>query len=120
MDKGRIEQIGSPEDVYERPATAFVHEFIGDPIVVPVNVVDGTVHFAGRRTSLQALGTPSGDAHLFVRPYETIVVASATRRSAERLGEFTALAPHAESRSLWKALPASSKSMRHAQTARSW
>ena len=38
MDRGRIEQIGTPEEVYERPATAFVHEFIGESIVLPVTV----------------------------------------------------------------------------------
>ena len=30
MDKGRIEQIGTPGDVYDNPATAFVHGFIGE------------------------------------------------------------------------------------------
>src|SRR5262249_10975984 len=29
MDAGRIEQIGGPADIYERPATRFVAEFIG-------------------------------------------------------------------------------------------
>jgi len=29
MSKGRIEQIGTPEDIYERPATAFVAQFLG-------------------------------------------------------------------------------------------
>jgi len=33
MDKGRIEQIGTPGDVYDNPATAFVHGFIGESIV---------------------------------------------------------------------------------------
>jgi len=30
MNQGQIEQVGSPEDVYERPATAFVYQFIGN------------------------------------------------------------------------------------------
>jgi spermidine/putrescine transport system ATP-binding protein len=30
MSKGRIEQIGSPSEIYERPATTFVADFIGD------------------------------------------------------------------------------------------
>jgi ABC-type Fe3+/spermidine/putrescine transport system ATPase subunit len=38
MDKGRIEQIGTPGDVYDNPATAFVHGFIGESIVLPVEV----------------------------------------------------------------------------------
>ena len=38
MDKGRIEQTGTPQQVYDHPRTSFVHEFIGESIVVPVVV----------------------------------------------------------------------------------
>jgi multiple sugar transport system ATP-binding protein len=37
MNEGRIVQIGTPEDVYERPANEFVASFIGDP---PMNFLD--------------------------------------------------------------------------------
>ena len=56
MDKGRIEQIGTPEEVYERPATAFVHEFIGESIAVPIVVDKGAVRFGGRTIGLDAQG----------------------------------------------------------------
>ncbi len=70
MDKGRIEQIGTPHEVYERPATAFVHEFIGESIIVPISVENGEIHHAGARTDLDAQGVASGAARLFVRPYD--------------------------------------------------
>ncbi len=70
MDKGRIEQIGTPHEVYERPATAFVHEFIGESIIVPISVENGDIHYAGVRTDLDAQGVASGAARLFVRPYD--------------------------------------------------
>jgi putative spermidine/putrescine transport system ATP-binding protein len=38
MNKGRVEQVGSPQDVYENPRTSFVATFIGES-----NVFDGTV-----------------------------------------------------------------------------
>ncbi|HYH54487.1 MAG TPA: ABC transporter ATP-binding protein, partial [Solirubrobacterales bacterium] len=38
MNRGRIEQIGSPEDVYERPATTFVAGFIGVSNLMPASV----------------------------------------------------------------------------------
>ena len=38
MRAGRIEQVGSPEDVYRRPRTRFVADFVGIP-----NVLEGTV-----------------------------------------------------------------------------
>ena len=45
LDRGRIEQTGTPQQIYERPETAFVHEFIGESIVVPVAVEAGDVRF---------------------------------------------------------------------------
>jgi ABC-type sugar transport system ATPase subunit len=40
LDAGRIEQVGTPEDVYDRPATTFVAGFIGAP---PMNLVPGRI-----------------------------------------------------------------------------
>src|SRR5262245_53819169 len=40
MDRGRIEQIGSPAEAFERPATGFVARFLGDPNVLRGQVVD--------------------------------------------------------------------------------
>ena len=40
MNAGRVEQIGTPRDVYDRPKTRFVAEFIGSP---PMNFLPGTV-----------------------------------------------------------------------------
>jgi len=48
MNAGRIEQIGSPEEVYERPCSAFVARFIGGSNVLSVrHVVDRTVEIGG-------------------------------------------------------------------------
>jgi sulfate transport system ATP-binding protein len=74
MDRGRIEQTGTPEDVYERPGTSFVHEFIGESIIVPVIIDGGTIRYEGETVALDAQGQPSGSARLFVRPYEMAIV----------------------------------------------
>src|SRR6185503_7816006 len=42
LSHGRIEQIGTPADIYERPATAFVAEFIGSSNMLRARIV-GTV-----------------------------------------------------------------------------
>ena len=47
MDNGRIEQVGTPQEVYEHPATPFVHDFIGELIVIPVTIENGAVCFPG-------------------------------------------------------------------------
>jgi sulfate/thiosulfate transport system ATP-binding protein len=73
MDKGRIEQVGTPREVYERPASAFVHEFIGESIVLPVSIEAGGVCFGGRRLSLDPQGLADGHASLFIRPYDVAI-----------------------------------------------
>ena len=39
MDKGQIQQIGTPEDIYNEPQNAFVADFIGES-----NIIDGIMH----------------------------------------------------------------------------
>src|SRR6201995_1048113 len=56
MDKGRIEQIGTPGEVYDHPATAFVHGFIGESIVLPVHVADGGVRLGGKALDIAVNG----------------------------------------------------------------
>jgi iron(III) transport system ATP-binding protein len=65
MDRGRIAQIGTPADLYERPATPFIADFIGD-----ANLIRGTVEqgvFTAPGLSLPVIG-PDGPATLSIRP----------------------------------------------------
>lgn len=59
MDHGKIEQVGTPADVYDNPANAFVYQFLGD-----VNL------FHGRAESSDASVT-------YVRPYELEITSQA-------------------------------------------
>jgi len=52
MSDGKVEQVGSPMDLYLRPASRFVADFIGSP---SMNVLDGTV--GPDRRSLQLNGS---------------------------------------------------------------
>jgi sn-glycerol 3-phosphate transport system ATP-binding protein len=45
MNAGRAEQVGTPDDVYSRPATTFVASFIGSP---PMNLFEGLLEADGR------------------------------------------------------------------------
>ncbi len=74
MDKGRIQQIGTPQEVYEKPSTAFVHEFVGESIALPILIQNGAVQFEGHPIPLETQGIRSGKARLFVRPYEMTIV----------------------------------------------
>jgi sulfate transport system ATP-binding protein len=73
MDKGRIEQIGTPGEVYDRPATAFVHGFIGESIVLPVVVDDGAVRLNGARIDIAPEGELHGPSQLYVRRHDLLV-----------------------------------------------
>jgi sn-glycerol 3-phosphate transport system ATP-binding protein len=64
MSEGKIEQIGTPMDLYEKPASRFVAEFIGAP---PMNVFEiGTP--AGQAMAAIAGGAIAGAAAVGVRP----------------------------------------------------
>jgi len=70
MDKGHIVQVGTPQEIYETPNSAFVHGFIGESIRLPVSVQAGIVNFEGRALGLDSNGVPDGSAALFMRPYD--------------------------------------------------
>ncbi len=70
MDKGRIEQVGTPDEVYDDPATAFVHGFIGESIVLPVNVAEGRVWIGDQPLNIDAPNIGSGPSKLFVRRHD--------------------------------------------------
>jgi multiple sugar transport system ATP-binding protein len=48
MREGKIQQVGTPREVYEHPANAFVAQFIGTP---PMNLLKATVEDSALRTS---------------------------------------------------------------------
>lgn len=68
MRDGRIEQVGSPEEIYERPATPFVFDFIGQSLRLPVEVRAGRASLDGTPVATLAERTPDGPALLFARP----------------------------------------------------
>ena len=49
MNRGNIEQIGSPREIYEQPASHFVADFVGRLNVIRRPVVDGNVSLLGRQ-----------------------------------------------------------------------
>ena len=69
MDKGRIEQVGTPSEVYDSPATAFVHGFIGE-FVLPVEISDGHIRLGDQSLGIAADGALPGASKLFVRRHD--------------------------------------------------
>jgi len=69
MRDGRLEQLGPPEEIYRRPATSFVAEFVGLSNRLPGRMVDDVVEVLGTRLPL--VDAASGHNYLvtaLVRP----------------------------------------------------
>jgi sulfate/thiosulfate transport system ATP-binding protein len=62
MNKGKVEQVGTPAEIYDHPATAFVMSFIG-----PVNVLPSSSRI------FQNNGFDSAHAEMFLRPHDVLV-----------------------------------------------
>ena len=68
MNKGQIEQVGSPEDVYENPANPFVMNFLGSVNLFHARIHDGEAHIGPSTAPV----TAAQDAATigYVRPHE--------------------------------------------------
>jgi putative spermidine/putrescine transport system ATP-binding protein len=74
MNAGRIEQLGTPETVFERPSTAFVARFVGRSARFEAKIRDGRAHVAG--AALRGDGLPTeGSADIYVRPHRIRLLA---------------------------------------------
>jgi iron(III) transport system ATP-binding protein len=76
MRDGQIEQVGTPEDIYAKPATRFVADFVGKVNFVPVSIVESgeeetSVTIFGRQMTIPKVSYNPGETHLaVVRPEE--------------------------------------------------
>jgi putative spermidine/putrescine transport system ATP-binding protein len=68
MKEGRLEQLGPPTDVYARPASSFVAEFVGLTNRIPGDVGGGRVTVRGVTLPLADPSTPNGKVVALVRP----------------------------------------------------
>ena len=77
MDKGRIQQIGKPEDIYNEPKNAFVADFIGESNILDgVMLEDYKVRFFGRTFQCVDKGfAPNESVDVVIRPEDIDIVA---------------------------------------------
>jgi iron(III) transport system ATP-binding protein len=91
MHRGKIEQFGTPEEIYDRPRSEFVARFIGASNVMKGMAVDAThIAFAGAtlRCTGQAL-LPGKDAAIAIRQHEIMLSSSAPANSDGNVVEAT-------------------------------
>ena len=68
MREGRVEQVGTPSEIYREPASPYVFDFIGRANALAGEVRDG--RFEARNLLLDAAGVANGAARLYVRPHD--------------------------------------------------
>lgn len=76
MNHGRIEQIGSPAEIYDRPATPFVMSFVGEVNVLPTTARLFRHQFGYRGSNLDSL-----QSQIFVRPHDLEIQIEADGKS---------------------------------------
>ncbi|MEU8762239.1 ABC transporter ATP-binding protein [Streptomyces sp. NPDC048659] len=84
MRAGRLEQCAAPAELYGRPATAFVAEFVGTMSRVPGRLDGGVVEVLGRRLPVDGEPPATPDVDVLVRP-EDLTVTTDGARSARIL-----------------------------------
>ena len=91
MNEGKIQQIGSPEDIYNEPKNAFVADFIGES-----NIIDGVMHedfvvgMYGRKFPCLDKGfTPGEQVDVVVRPEDIDIVPEAEGQLTGTVTEVT-------------------------------
>jgi len=83
MNEGKIEQVGTPDEVYEHPATPFVYKFLGS-----VNLFHGRIHEGRAEIGALVLDAPehakanNAPAEAYARPHEIEVLRDAGDEAA--------------------------------------
>ncbi|WP_299743554.1 ABC transporter ATP-binding protein [uncultured Tateyamaria sp.] len=96
MKQGKVQQVGTPTEIYDRPANTFVASFIGSPAM---NLMDGTISggtFTGDNVTISGLTAPDGPTTLGFRAEDAALAESDGQITApiytiELLGDATML-----------------------------
>jgi len=81
MNQGRVEQIGTPTEIYETPKTPFVFDFLGRTNAFACQVKNGKARLGDK--SIPVEGVPDGNAVAFVRPHDIVLAATAADGPSE-------------------------------------
>jgi sulfate/thiosulfate transport system ATP-binding protein len=77
MRDGHIEQVGTPDEIYDEPNSPFMFSFIGESSALPVRVEQGKLWLDQHPLDLSPGNLPNGPARLYLRPHDVDVVHSA-------------------------------------------
>jgi putative spermidine/putrescine transport system ATP-binding protein len=77
MNSGVLEQIDTPDALYNKPSSSFVASFVGTMNKIPTFITDGMVEIFGSKVVALKRGNENGKVHALIRP-ESISVVAAT------------------------------------------
>ena len=92
MQAGKLEQLGPPTDIYSRPATPFVADFVGLTNRIPGEVKFGGVEVRGTQLPLVQKDVPTGRAIALVRPEAVTIAGDGAMASGPLVGTVIAVA----------------------------
>jgi sulfate/thiosulfate transport system ATP-binding protein len=70
LNHGLIEQVGTPDEVQDQPASPFVMTFLGDAARFSVRAVDGRAVINGRKTRIAVPDRMTGPVDVYCRPWD--------------------------------------------------
>lgn len=85
MNNGVLEQIDTPDALYNKPASSFVAGFVGTMNRIPAHIADGMVEIFGSKIVALKRGNESGKVHALIRPESIAVAATAAQGNAKVL-----------------------------------
>jgi ABC-type Fe3+/spermidine/putrescine transport system ATPase subunit len=86
MKNGRVEQVGTPREVYENPSSRFVASFLGSANLVRGVVHAGSITIEGTALSVPA-GTPAGQVIMAIKPEHVGISVTPTVNSIKAIVE---------------------------------
>ncbi len=86
MERGRIEQLGRPEEIYHTPQTRFVADFVGDADFLPAQVTGDQIDTELGSFALGGAVVDPGPVEIMLRPEDLHLIPSSDPSAAEVTG----------------------------------
>ncbi len=93
MNQGRIEQVGTPQEVYDRPATPFVYEFLGNVNRIACTIIDGQVDLWGHQFSVETAERGRREGYAYLRPHDIEILTTSGASSRAHVKHISATGP---------------------------
>jgi sulfate/thiosulfate transport system ATP-binding protein len=77
LNAGKLEQIGSTDEIYDNPASPFVMSFVGDTSSIPIECDGGQLLHDGQAFEAKFQGSCQGRGRLYVRPKDIVIADTA-------------------------------------------